>query len=419
MFTNSSRKNESQDKKFSRREFLKLAGLAGAAGATLPSLMSFGQVLGSYGGIDGNGTNSNTNINQTTGSNGNTTMNQQSSSVRIFDLDGTKPQFQNAAGSRTIMNADNFPILAGMGAALLRLRKGGVREPHWHRNAAELSYCITGNTRMTIYSSNARQDTFTITPGQLTFVPKGYWHDVENIGNEEAKFIVVYNSERPEDLGISGSVGSMPTQVLDRIFGINPPAFFDQLNYKSTQDIVIGQRPAIFSSINGMPTTNPHKFNLGGITPQIQTSGGTGKLGMADDFPILKGLALFLIDLKPTGIIEPHTHPNAAELNYVINGKVRFTVFGPSGQVAASEIGKGQVFFVPAGYFHYLENPDIMSAGTVASFFNSENPEFIGLVGGLSAYSNQVLGSVFSKEPESFNSLPRQVKNIFIASGTG
>jgi oxalate decarboxylase len=419
MFTNSSRKNESQDKKFSRREFLKLAGLAGAAGATLPSLMSFGQVLGSYGGIGGNGTNSNTNINQTTGSSGNTTMNQQSSSVRIFDLDGTKPQFQNAAGSRTIMNADNFPILSGMGAALLRLRKGGVREPHWHANAAELSYCITGNARMTIYSSNARKDTFTIAPGQLTFVPEGYWHDVENIGNEEAKFIVVYNSERPEDLGISGSVGSMPTQVLDRIFGINPPAFFDQLNYKSTQDIVIGQRPAIFSSINGTPTTNPHKFNLGGITPQIQTSGGTGKLGMADDFPILKGLALFLIDLKPTGIIEPHTHPNAAELNYVINGKVRFTVFGPGGQVATSEIGKGQVFFVPAGYFHYLENPDIMSAGTVASFFNSENPEFIGLVGGLSAYSNQVLGSVFSKEPESFNSLPRQVKNIFIASGTG
>ena len=411
MFTNSSWMDKSQDKKITRRDFLKLAGLAGTVGA---SLMSFGQVLGS-----GGGTNNNININQTTGNNEITTMNQQSSSARISDLDGTKPQFQNAAESRTIMNADNFPILAGMGAALLRLRKGGVREPHWHANAAELSYCITGNARMTIYSSNARKDTFTIAPGQLTFVPEGYWHDVENIGNEEAKFIVVYNSERPEDLGISGSVGSMPTQVLDRIFGINPPAFFDQLNYKSTQDIVIGQRLAIFSSINGTPTTNPHKFNLGGITPQIQTSGGTGKLGMADDFPILKGLALFLIDLKPTGIIEPHTHPNAAELNYVINGKVRFTVFGPGGQVATSEIGKGQVFFVPAGYFHYLENPDIMSAGTVASFFNSENPEFIGLVGGLSAYSNQVLGSVFSKEPESFNSLPRQVKNIFIASGTG
>jgi hypothetical protein len=30
-----------------------------------------------------------------------------------FNLDGTTPQFSNAAGSRTIANADNFPILNG------------------------------------------------------------------------------------------------------------------------------------------------------------------------------------------------------------------------------------------------------------------------------------------------------------------
>jgi oxalate decarboxylase len=183
----------------------------------------------------------------------------------------------------------------------------------------------------------------------------------------------------------------------------------------------LGPKPAVFSNSSQVqpPNTNSHTLNLLGITPQIQTPGGTGSLAIATDFPILSGLALFLINLKPTGIIEPHTHPNAAELNYVIDGKVRFTVFGPSGEVETSEIGKGQVFFVPSGYFHYLENPDNVSAGTVASFFNNENPEFIGLVGGLSAYSNQVLGSVFNKEPESFTSLPRQVKNIFIASGTG
>jgi oxalate decarboxylase len=38
------------------------------------------------------------------------------------------------------MNADNFPILEGMGAVLLRLKKGGIREPHWHPNAAELVF---------------------------------------------------------------------------------------------------------------------------------------------------------------------------------------------------------------------------------------------------------------------------------------
>ena len=272
---------------------------------------------------------------------------------------------------------------------------------------------------MTIFSINARQDTFTINPGQLTFVPRGYWHDIENIGNEEAKFVIVYNNEKPEDLGISGSVGSMSARVLNRMFGINPPGFFDQLNYKSTQDVIIGPKPTEFSSSTKFQTPNSHKFNLGGITPQIQTPGGTAALATATYFPVLAGLALFLIGLKPSGIVEPHTHPNAAELNYVINGKVRFTVLGPSGEVETSEIGQGQVFFVPAGYFHYLENPDNVNDSNVASFFGNENPEFLGLVGGLSAYSNEVLGSVFTKDPKFFSNLPRLEKNVFIASGTG
>jgi len=396
--TNSS-EDKSQAKKVTRRDFLKLAGVVGAV-ATLPSLIPFGKVFG--------GTNNNTNINQTSNLN---PVNKETSSIHIFDLDGAKPQFSSPTGSRTIMNADNFPILSGMGAVLLRLEKGGVREPHWHPNAAELSYCITGNAKMTIFSTNARVDTFTINPGQLTFVPRAYWHDIENIGNEEAKFVIVYN--------ISGSVGSMSARVLDRMFGINPPGFFDQLNYKLSQDVIVAPTPADFSGSSKVETPNLHKFNLGGITPQIQTPGGTGALGTATYFPILAGLALFLIGLKPSGIVEPHTHPNAAELNYVINGKVRFTVFGPNGQVETSEIGQGQVFFVPAGYFHYLENPDNVNGSNVLSFFGNENPEFIGLVGGLSAYSNEVLGSVFTKDPKIFSNLTRLEKNVFIASGTG
>ena len=129
------------------------------------------------------------------------------------------------------------------------------------------------------------------------------------------------------------------------MFGINPPGFFDQLNYTSIQDVAMGSKPVDFSSTGKVEVPNAHKFNLGGITPQIQTPGGTAALGMANNFPILTGLACFLLVLKPSGIVEPHTHPNAAELNYVINGKVRFTVFGPNGEAETSEISQGQVFF--------------------------------------------------------------------------
>ena len=57
----------------------------------------------------------------------NPVISKQTPSIHIFDLDGTKPQFSSPNGSRTLMNTDNFPILEGMGAVLLRLEKGGIR----------------------------------------------------------------------------------------------------------------------------------------------------------------------------------------------------------------------------------------------------------------------------------------------------
>jgi hypothetical protein len=70
--------------------------------ATLSSLIPFGKVFG--------GTSNNTKINQT--GNLNKVINKQTSSIHIFDLDRAKPQFHGPTGRR-IMNADNFPILAG------------------------------------------------------------------------------------------------------------------------------------------------------------------------------------------------------------------------------------------------------------------------------------------------------------------
>jgi oxalate decarboxylase/phosphoglucose isomerase-like protein (cupin superfamily) len=172
--------NESNKEKVTRRHFLKLVGAAGTV-ATLTTVIPFSRVFAS--------TNNDTNINQTGSMD--QPMVRQTTQTQSFNLDAAKPQFRSTTGTRTLMNADNFPILKGMGAALLRLQKGGIREPHWHPNAAELSLCIGGNAEMTIFGNNAARDTFTIKLGDLTFVPKGYLHDIQNIGDVEAKFVVV------------------------------------------------------------------------------------------------------------------------------------------------------------------------------------------------------------------------------------
>jgi hypothetical protein len=106
--------NRSKNEKVTRRHFLKLVGAAGTV-ATLTTMIPFSRVFA--------GTNNDTNINKTTSVN--QPVVQQMIQTHSYNLDASEPQFSSQTGTRTLMNADNFPILQGMGAALLRLKKGG------------------------------------------------------------------------------------------------------------------------------------------------------------------------------------------------------------------------------------------------------------------------------------------------------
>ena len=46
--------------------------------------------------------------------------------------------------------AVQFPVSQNIAAVLMTLKPGGLRELHWHANAAEWAYIIEGNVRVTI-----------------------------------------------------------------------------------------------------------------------------------------------------------------------------------------------------------------------------------------------------------------------------
>jgi len=273
---------------------------------------------------------------------------------------------------------------------------------------------------MTIFGPDASLDTFTVDRGQIVFVPRGYIHHIENIGMEEAKFILAFNHEKPEDLGITGSVGSMPNRILDETFnqGSN---FFGQLNRESPEDILIGSTQDFWHPTEARDelrrTPNRHKFDLDGVPPQIQTAGGRVSLGNASNFPILSGLACYSLFLSARGIREPHWHPNAAELDYVIEGRAKMIILSPGGAVDSFEIGAGEIVFIPPGYFHYIENTDAEKETHFVVFFSHERPEDIGISGSLSAYSNEVLAAIFNTDPRKFDYFIRHDEDVFIVSG--
>src|SRR6266496_5492812 len=175
------------------------------------------------------------------------------SSIHTFNLEAIKPQAVRNGGTRAMANQNNFATLNGMALYSLRLEGGGIREPHWHPNAAELSYCLSGRALMTIFSPGAGHDTFTVDTGEIVFVPKGYLHHIENINHGETKFAIAFNHERPEDIGISGSLGSVPDHVLDTTF-VNPAKLFSRFK-RAPEDVLIA------------PRSSPAKLDGNGKTP--------------------------------------------------------------------------------------------------------------------------------------------------------
>jgi oxalate decarboxylase len=330
-------------------------------------------------------------------------------------------------GTRSIANADNFNILKGMSLYSLHLDEGGIREPHWHPNAVELGYCLTGRAIMTIFSPGAGHDTFTIDAGEIAFVPRGYLHHIENIYEGETKFAIAFNHERPEDIGISGATGSITDRVLGYIFGVNYE-YFSKFKKKSPHDVLItSSSKSARTTATTIPTynnkiPNRHKLNLKDTPPLVQTKGGTASFATANNFEILYGIACALLTLKPKGIREPHWHPNTAELDYVVSGRARMTIFGPGDSVDTFEVGPGEIVFIPPAYFHYIENISGNNDDDIqfAIFFSHQRPEDLGISGSFGAYSNEVLASVFGVQPTTLlNSLPKYQDDLFVVAGEG
>jgi oxalate decarboxylase len=269
---------------------------------------------------------------------------------------------------------------------------------------------------MTIFSPGAGHDTFTVNEGEIVYVPKGYLHHIENINQGETRFAIAFNHEMPEDIGLSGSTGSISDNVRGTTFGLGSEYFG---NFKkSNHDLIITSKSdsdLITSTFQKIP--NYHKFNLKAFSPTVQSKGGMVSLGNANNFGILDGLACFLLTLKPKGIREPHWHPNAAELDYVISGKARMTIFSPSDKIDTFEVGPNEIVFIPPAYFHYIENVNSGEDMQFAVFFNHERPEDIGISGAFGAYSNEVLASLFGVDSKILDSLPKYQEDLFVVSG--
>lgn len=141
-----------------------------------------------------------------------------------FPLTSAKPTVVTPWGTVTECTAPKFPIMNGSGAAmfLLVLKAGGLREPHWHPNAWELDFVVSGSVELGVVNPDGTQQIVKLGTGDVGFIPRGWAHYIENPSNREARLAITFNNDVPNDIGLSTMFGGMPTDTFTQTLALKP-----------------------------------------------------------------------------------------------------------------------------------------------------------------------------------------------------
>ncbi|WP_396641787.1 cupin domain-containing protein [Microbacterium sp.] len=137
-----------------------------------------------------------------------------------------------------------------------------------------------------------------------------------------------------------------------------------------------------------------------------------------DDFPILRRLSIKRLVLAPGSVREPHWHANADELGYCLAGSVLVSIVENGSVFSAFTITAGQMFTIPSGALHHIENIGDAEAEIVVAFSN-EAPEDFSLRAAFGEMSNAVLGNTYGLPASDFAALPRDTTSRDIVRREG
>jgi oxalate decarboxylase len=306
-------------------------------------------------------------------------------------------------GSLRRITADDLPILKNLSIKRVVLNPGAMRTPHWHANANELTYCVSGTALVSILDDGSRFSSFVITAGQMFHAASGSLHHIENVGDEVAEFIVAFRHERPEDFGFGATLGAFSDAVLGNTYDL-PASDLAKIR-RASADRALAARigdPVIPGSAY---FSDPHRFDVEAQQPGLNYVSGNARFARDQFWPILKDISMYSLRVSDVGMREPHWHPVTAEMGYVQHGDARMTVMNPDGALDTWTMTAGDVYFVPRAYPHHIEN-----VGTdewhFLIFFDQPTPADIGYRASASAYSREVLAAAFDTHIEDLPRFP-------------
>jgi oxalate decarboxylase len=124
-------------------------------------------------------------------------------------------------GEVRIVDSSKFKVSTTIAAAIVTVHPGGIRELHWHPNADEWQYFMSGKGRMTVFATGGRARTMDFEAGDVGYIQKTLPHYVQNTGDSDLKFLEMFKSNVYQDLALSEWLTHTPPELVLAHLGID------------------------------------------------------------------------------------------------------------------------------------------------------------------------------------------------------
>lgn len=254
-----------------------------------------------------------------------------------------------------------LPIATTLAGVNMRLKPGGIRELHWHKEN-EWAYMLAGRARITAVDAQGRNFIEDVGEGDLWNFPKGIPHSIQGL-EEGCEFLLVFddgNFSENETFLLSDWFLHTPPEVLAKNFGVSETAFANlPKDIDNTRYIFGGHVPGPLKSdrVKSPKGSIPESYVYKLLAQKpIKFNGGQVRIVDSSNFPVALTTAAALVEVDPGYMRELHWHPNEDEWQYYISGQARMTVFAASGKARTFDYQAGDVGYVPFAMGHYVEN---------------------------------------------------------------
>jgi oxalate decarboxylase len=129
------------------------------------------------------------------------------------------------------VDSSSFPISKTVTGVVLELEPGALRELHWHPTADEWDYVVEGSLSITLFGSHSRFRTEVLEKGDVSYIPQGYGHSLENVGTKPCRVLIGFNTGVYATIDLSQWIAGNPLDVLATNFS-KPASLFEKFPHK-------------------------------------------------------------------------------------------------------------------------------------------------------------------------------------------